>query len=140
MSRTGLDSADFYVAQRQLRSLGHVARMDFDRLPRRMLSAWTPHKRPVGAPQLTYGRSMVRAMDIFDLDSSRWHELAADRAAWRAMLYEGRAPTQFRKPPPAPVPMPINHFLVRPRRTAAVATNAAIDATLAALRDLSLED
>ena len=27
----------------------HVARMDFHRLPRRMLSAWTPHKRPIGA-------------------------------------------------------------------------------------------
>ena len=62
--RTELDSADFYVAQRQLRWLGHVARMDFDRLPRRMLSAWTPHKRPVGAPRLTYGRSMVKAMAI----------------------------------------------------------------------------
>ena len=66
MSRTGLDSADFYVAQRQLRWLGHVARMDFHRLPRRMLSAWTPHKRPRAAwsrgfecspPRLRYGIS-----------------------------------------------------------------------------------
>ena len=28
------------------------------------------------------------------------------------------------------VPMPISHFLVRPRRAAAVRTNAAIDASL----------
>ena len=68
------------------------------------------------------------------------HELAADRAAWRAMLHEGAAPLEFRTPPPAPVPMPISHFLVRPRRAAAAATNTAIDATLAALGDLSLED
>ena len=105
--------------------------MDFDRLPRRMLSAWVPHKRPIGAPRLTYGRSMVKAMDVFDLDPSRWHEFAADRAAWRTMLREGVAPPEFRTPPPAPVPMPISHFLVRPRRAAAAATNAAIDASLA---------
>ena len=83
---------------------------------------------------------MVKAMDVFDLDPSRWHEFAADRAAWRTMLREGVAPPEFRTPPPAPVPMPISHFLVRPRRAAAAATNAAIDATLAALGDLSLED
>ena len=69
-----------------VRWLGHVARMDFDRLPHRMLSAWVPHKRPIGAPRLTYGRSMVKAMDVFDLDPSHWHELAADRVAWRTML------------------------------------------------------
>ena len=62
VSRAGLDAADFYVAQRQLRWLGHVARMDFGRLPRRMLSAWVPHQRPVGATRLTYGRAMGKAI------------------------------------------------------------------------------
>ena len=133
MSRTGLDSADFYVAQRQLRWLGHVARMDFHRLPRRMLSAWTPHKRPIGAPRLTYGRSMAKAMAVFDLEPSTWHVLAADRAAWRGMLRVGTAPPDFRTPPPPPVPMPISHFLVRPRRVAATATMTAITSSLAAL-------
>ena len=32
----GIDSIDTYIYRRQLRWLGHVARMDFDRLPRRM--------------------------------------------------------------------------------------------------------
>ena len=40
------------------------------------------------------------------------------------------APEGFRQAPPPPVPMPISHFLVRPRRAAAVRTNAAIDASL----------
>ena len=133
MSRMSLDAADFYVAQRQLRWLGHVARMDFTRLPRRMLSAWVPRKRPTGAPRLTYGRSMVKAMDLFDLDPSRWSELAADRVAWREMLHTGTAPAAFRAPPPAPVPMPISHFLVRPRRAAAAATMSAITDSLAIL-------
>ena len=44
----------------------------------------------------------------------------ADRGAWRAMLRSGEAPMGFRQAPPVPVPMPISHFLVRPRRAAAV--------------------
>ena len=35
----------------------------------------------------------------------------------------------FRQAPPPPVPMPMSHFLVRPRRAAATRTNAAIDAS-----------
>ena len=63
-----------------------------ERLPRRMLSAWVAHKRPAGAPQFTYGRTIAKAMDVFDLDPARWPELAADRGAWRAMLRSGKAP------------------------------------------------
>ena len=100
-----------------------------------MLSSWVPCRRPVGAPQLTYGRSVAKALDIFDLDRDRWPELAADRAAWRAMLRAGVAPKAFRAPPPAPVPPPINSYWVRPRRAAAIATNAAISSSLDALRN-----
>ena len=32
---------------------------------------------------MTYGRSLFKAMDKFSIDTTRWHELAADRAAWR---------------------------------------------------------
>ena len=92
-----------------------------ERLPRLMLSAWVAHKRPAGAPQLTYGRTVAKAMDTFDLDPARWPELAADRS--------GEAPLGFRQAPPPPVPMPMSHFLVRPRRAAATRTNAAIDAS-----------
>ena len=76
---------------------------------------------------------MVKAMDLFDLDPLRWSELAADRVAWREMLHTGTAPAAFRAPPPAPVPMPISHFLVRPRRAAAAATMSAITDSLATL-------
>ena len=57
-----------------------------------VLSAWVPHARPRGAPRLTYGRSVAKAMDVFNLDHARWPELAADRARWRAMLQSGEAP------------------------------------------------
>ena len=73
-----------------------------------MLSAWVAHKGPAGAPQFTYGRTIAKAMDVFDLDPARWTELAADRGAWRAMLCSGEAPEGFRQAPPPPVPMPIS--------------------------------
>ena len=80
-----------------------------ERLPRRMLSAWVAHKRPAGAPQFTYGRTIAKAMDVFDLDPVRWPELAADRGAWRVMLRSGEAPEGFRQAPPPPV-WPRNKF------------------------------
>ena len=51
------------------------------------------------------------------------------RGAWRTMLRSGEAPLGFRQAPPPPVPMPMSHFLGRPRRAAATRTNAAIDAS-----------
>ena len=92
MCRLGLDAADFYVARRQLGWLGHVARMDFSRLPRRMLSCWVPHQRPRGAPRMTYGRSVAKALAVFDISSAKWPALAADRVAWRATLKSGQPP------------------------------------------------
>ena len=47
---------------------------------------------PRGAPRLTYGRSVAKAMDVFNLDHARWPELVAERARWRAMLQSGEAP------------------------------------------------
>ena len=89
----GMETIDLYVARRQLRPAGHVSRMDHEvRLPRRMLSSWVPQRRPVGGPTMTYGRSIFKAMDKFNLDVERWHELAAQRGPWRAMLKTGIAP------------------------------------------------
>ena len=44
----------------------------------------------------------------------------------------GTAPPPFQQPPAPALPMPISHPLVRPRRAAAVRSNAAIDASLRA--------
>ena len=122
----GLESTDHYVARRQLRFAGHVSRMDFERrLPRRMLSSWVPHARPSGAPTMTYGRSLGRAFEHYGLDPARWHELAAHRSRWRAMLQTGVAPAEFRPQPPPPPPPPLAK--TKPSRRCAAQTMAAID-------------
>jgi hypothetical protein len=125
--RLGLDTADFYVARRQLGWLGHVARMDYSRLPRWMLSCWVAHPRPRGAPRMTYCRSVGKALDTFGLDHNKWPELAADRLAWRAMLRSGVRRAAARLPravsdPRRPAHRAHTHGPKRPM----AATNAAI--------------
>ena len=55
LRRLNLRTVDDYY-KRQLRCGGQLPRMDFDRLPRKMLSSWAYTKRPVGAPEYTYNR------------------------------------------------------------------------------------
>ena len=98
--------------------------MDFDRLPRRMLSSWVPHNRPPGEPRMTFARSIGKALDVYDLDRAKWPELAADRSAWRTLLASGQPP-DFRALPPQPAAAPL--ALGRTSRSAA-STNAAIAA------------
>ena len=99
MQELGLDAIDFYVARRQLRWLGHVSRMGWERLPRRMLSAWVPHARPRGAPRLTYGRSVAKAMDVFNLDHARWPELLLTARAGGRCCRAGRRRRRFASRP-----------------------------------------
>ena len=67
-----------------------------------MLSCWVSHTRPPGAPRMTYGRSVIKALDTFDLDHKKGPGLAVDRLSWRSMLHNGQPPTAYRAPPPTP--------------------------------------
>ena len=83
LQRTGLAPIDSYVSRRQLRWAGHLARMDYCRLPRKMLSSWVQHKRPRGAPEFTYGRSLYKALKYANIDVETWWQLAQNRQEWR---------------------------------------------------------
>ena len=84
--RLNLESIDKYVGMRQLSWAGHVARMPFDRLPRKLLSSWARSPRPPGAPQFTYARGLHKALTKCDIDKSSWHQLAQDLPSWRALI------------------------------------------------------
>ena len=77
---------DGYVSKRQLRWLGHVARMSYDRLPRKMLSSWVPSKRPKGAPEFTYGRGIFKCFKKCGIDRNGWNDIALDRLKWNALI------------------------------------------------------
>ena len=56
--RLGLDDISAYIIRRRLQWAGHVYRMPAARLPRQLLTAWVPHKRPIGRPSKTYGHCL----------------------------------------------------------------------------------
>ena len=89
-----------------------------------MLSAWVPARRPIGAPRMTYGRSIFKALALFQIDTARWHELAADRGAWRETLRTGLAPPAFR-----PMLSP-RISRTKPARACVAATMAGVDTSL----------
>jgi len=61
-----------------------LARMPWDRLPRKMLSCWVASKRPRGCPKFTYGRSLNKALKKAGIDN--WEIMVMDRCAWKSMI------------------------------------------------------
>ena len=77
-----IKSIEFYVFNRQLSWLGHIGRMSFDRLPRKLLSCWVFNKRLRGSPEFTYGRGVYKALKWFDIEKESWF----DRGEWRILI------------------------------------------------------
>ncbi len=59
--------------------------MPLNRLPRMLLTGWVANPRPLGCPQMTWGRTLKKALSSNGLptDFAAWRQLAADRCAWR---------------------------------------------------------
>ena len=86
LEECGLRSLDTYMARRRLRWLGHVWRMDWDRLPRKLLSSWVYQARPLGRPCKRWGESIEDDLKLAGLKVSNWHETAEDRDKWREII------------------------------------------------------
>ena len=88
LRRSNLRKTDDYVTKRQLRCVGHVTRMDFDQLPRKMLSSWVCIKLPIGAPELTYSRGLYKSLRKAAVNVRNWHALALDKSKWIKIIYD----------------------------------------------------
>jgi hypothetical protein len=86
--RLHIQPLDHYYNTRLLRWAGHVARMPMQRLPRRLLTGWVKHKRPVGGVRMTFGRTLNKALVSAGLsvDFDTWCKTAQDRIKWRARI------------------------------------------------------
>lgn len=100
--RLGIHPIEYYIYNRQLCWAGNVARMDLSRLPRRMLSSWIAHSRPNGRPRFTWGATLVKALEKFQLNPEKtgvpWESLAANKCVWKSLLcpnsfYNGVSPS-----------------------------------------------
>lgn len=95
-------SMDHLVESRFMRWIGHVSRMDHDRLPRQLLFSWVRQPRRAGGQYMTIGRRIARNLKILPQETKAqlggpewdngmdrgWVALAEDRPAWRTSVVE----------------------------------------------------
>ena len=69
--------------------------MPLNRLPRMLLTGWVANPRPLGCPQMTWGRTLKKALSSNGLptDFAAWQQLAADRCTWRQFCGGSASPT-----------------------------------------------
>ena len=65
--RTGFFSLEHYLASRTLLWAGDVARMPKNRLPKRLVFSCIRERNVSGSQEITYGRSLQRHLNHFDL-------------------------------------------------------------------------
>ena len=68
-----------FLDLRALRWAGHVARMPMSRAPRLLLTGWVSHSRPIGCPQMTWGRALENALKSKDISKEfdEWIAIAS---------------------------------------------------------------
>ena len=87
-SRNHIPSIQTLLTRHFLRWAGHISRMSWDRLQRKLLSSWINRSRNNGSPGMTYGKTLNKHLQRAGLNPSTWHQLAKDKSAWRKMLYD----------------------------------------------------
>ena len=80
------ESLEDLITARRLRWLGHVARMDEDRISKRMLFGWLPQRRPAHGTKMRW-RDRVRKK--FGIEEGSWYKVAQERGGWRGRCRVG---------------------------------------------------
>ena len=52
------------------------------------MSLWVCTKRPIGAPEFSYGRGLYKLLTKAGVDVKNWHALALDKSKMRKMIYD----------------------------------------------------
>lgn len=87
LRRANLPSMADMLVEKNLRWLGHVHRMEKERLPRQLLySQLCKGKRSRGRPRLRYKDAVKRNLKVRDIELSAWQQLADNRATWRSII------------------------------------------------------
>ena len=85
LRRANLPCMADILIDKNLRWLGHIHRMDTDRLPRQLLySQLCEGKRNQGRSRLRFKDVAQRNMKYRKIDIETWQITANDRAAWRS--------------------------------------------------------
>jgi hypothetical protein len=89
---------------RVLRWAGHAAGIPMSRAPRQLLTGWVAHPRPIGFPEMNFGRTFKKALKRYDLptDFVTWGAIARDRPRWRLLTRFTHTPSPLTPSPPTP--------------------------------------
>ena len=87
LSRANLPWMADILIEKNLRWLGHVQRMENDRLPKQLLySQLCEGKRNQGRPRLRFKDVVKRNMKHQQINLNSWQTKAGNRAAWRSVI------------------------------------------------------
>jgi hypothetical protein len=114
LGRLGLHTMDTYLARRQLQWLGHVWRMDWPRLPRKLFTVWVPvEEKRVGGRELTWDEGVEKVLKR----ASHAFPSADDEPSPSALAtcYSGSSP-EFRCRDPSALNAPKRRKFVSSRR------------------------
>lgn len=80
------------LSKRRMRWLGHVKRMDDNRIPKQLLyGELATGQRPRGRPKLRFKDVCKDTLRNLQIDPTTWEHTAADRSAWRSTVRTGAA-------------------------------------------------
>ena len=83
------DSLEDTITARRLRWLGHLARMEGDRVPKKVLFGWLPQPRPRHGTKMRWRDRVRKDLRKFDIDERTWYTEAQERAEWRQKWHRG---------------------------------------------------
>ena len=90
LQQAGSMSISSILCKRRLRWLGHVHRMDDQRLPKQLLySELTSGSRNRGRPKLRYKDTCKRDLKRCNINHSTWNQLAGNRSSWKTTVRAG---------------------------------------------------
>ena len=92
--RPNVMDIDSYYHNRIILWAGHVAWTLMIRAPRQLLTGWVVHLRPSGCPEMTWGRTLKKALKCKGLPANfkEWRAIAEDRPEWRSRTYSKPMP------------------------------------------------
>ena len=94
--RTKQPHVSQFVKGRRIQWAGHVARMEEERLPKKILLAHVEGRRPIGRPRKDWKRCLEEDLQQQGLNPGEWMTEAQDRGEWhnlsRAVMGQQVAP------------------------------------------------
>ena len=77
------------ITARRLRWLGHLTRMEDDRVPKKVLFEWLPQPRHPHGTKMRWWDRVRKDLKKFDIDERTWYIEAQDRDKWRQKWHRG---------------------------------------------------